>query len=62
MHQYVGIVERYYAPLHWVYKIISDKLKETGITKGIALQIIIKTVNSTADTNEIVLSFFLFGA
>jgi hypothetical protein len=58
----VGQVERYYAPLRHIYKIIQNKLKDKHINKEIMLQIAIKAINDSAGPNGIVPILLVFDA
>jgi hypothetical protein len=61
-HNSVGQVERYYAPLRHVYKIIQDKLKDKHIDKEIMLQMAVKAINDSAGPDGIVPILLVFGA
>ncbi|KAF8846758.1 hypothetical protein BDZ45DRAFT_539411, partial [Acephala macrosclerotiorum] len=47
-------MERYYILLRRVYEIIYDELIEKQINKNIILQIVIKTINNSIKSNDIV--------
>jgi len=53
-------VERYYAPLYCVYKIISLELEDAS--KELTLQIAIKAVNDSAGPDRLVPILLVFGA
>ena len=53
-------VKWYYMPLHYIYKIISLKLK--GASKELTLQIAVKAVNNFASLNRLVFILLVFGA
>jgi len=53
-------VERYYAPLRRVYKIISLKLKNTN--KELTLQMAIKAINNSASLDGLVPILLVFSA
>jgi hypothetical protein len=57
----VGLVERYYALLRRVYKIIKEELKDKHINKKIILQMAVKAVNDLAGPDGIVLTLLVFG-
>jgi hypothetical protein len=57
----VRLVERYYALLHYIYKILKKKLKDEHINKEIILQMAVKAVNDLAGPDEIVLTLLVFG-
>jgi len=56
----VGKVERYYALLRRVYKIISLELKDAS--KELTLQIAVKAVNNSASPDRLVPILLVFGA
>ena len=51
-------VERYYIPLHRVYKIISLKLK--GVSKKLTLQMAIKAINNFASLDRLIPILLVF--
>ena len=51
-------VERYYIPLHHIYKIISLKLK--GINKELTLQIAVKAVNNSTSLDRLISILLVF--
>jgi hypothetical protein len=57
----IGIVERYHALLHCLYKIIRDKLKNKNVDKEMILQIAVKAVNNSAGPNRLVPTLLVFG-
>ena len=50
----------YYILLHYVYEIISLKLK--GVSKKLTLQIAVKAVNNSANLDGLVPILLVFGA
>jgi len=56
----VGKVERYYAPLYRVYKIISLELKDAS--EELTLQMAVKAVNDSAGLDRLVPILLVFGA
>ena len=53
-------VERYYVPLHYIYKIISLELKSTS--KELILQMAVKAVNDFTGLDRLVPILLVFGA
>ena len=53
-------VERYYILLHYIYKIISSKLKSAS--KELTLQIAVKAVNDFTNLDRLVPILLVFGA
>jgi len=53
-------VERYYAPLRRVYKIISLELKDAS--KELTLQIAIKAINNSAGLDRLIPTLLVFSA
>ena len=47
-------------PLHYIYKIISLKLK--GVSKELTLQIAVKAVNNSANLDRLIPILLVFGA
>ena len=45
-------VEQYYMPLHYIYKIISLKLK--GVSKELTLQIAVKAINNFTNLDRLI--------
>jgi hypothetical protein len=60
-HNSVGLIERYYALLRRVYKILKAELKDEHIDKEIILQMAVKAVNDLAEPDRIVLTLLVFG-
>ena len=58
----ISKVERYYAPLRRLYKILQDKLKEEKVNKEMILQIAIKAINNIARLDSLILTLLVFGA
>jgi len=56
----IGKVERYYTPLHRVYKIISLELEDTS--KELTLQIAVKAINNSASLDRLVPILLVFSA
>jgi len=59
-HNSVGKVERYYAPLRRVYKIISLELEDAS--EELTLQMAVKAVNDSAGPDGLVPTLLVFGA
>jgi hypothetical protein len=57
----VGLIERYYALLRRVYKILKAELKDKHINKKMILQMAVKAVNDLARPDKIVLTLLVFG-
>ena len=55
------IIERYYAVLQKIYKIIADNLQKCRFNKNIILQMIVKTINNIVSFNSLMLIFLIFG-
>ena len=53
-------VEWYYMPLHYIYKIISLKLK--GASEELTLQMAVKAVNNSASLDGLIFILLVFGA
>jgi len=53
-------VERYYAPLYYIYKIISLELE--GASKELTLQIAIKAINNSTSPDRLMPILLVFGA
>ena len=53
-------MEWYYILLHYVYKIISLKLK--GVSKEFILQITVKAINNSAGLNKLIPILLVFSA
>ena len=53
-------MERYYIPLHYIYKIISLELK--GASKELTLQIAIKAVNGFTSPDRLISILLVFSA
>jgi hypothetical protein len=51
-------VEWYYMPLHYIYRIISLKLK--GVSEELILQMAIKTINNFAGLNRLIPILLVF--
>jgi len=56
----IGKVERYYAPLRRVYKIISLELKDAS--KELTLQMAVKAINDSAGPDGLVPILLVFSA
>ncbi len=60
-HWSIEVVERYHAELRQAYHMIIENLNQTSfISKEIALQMIIKTINDIVDSDELVLILSIF--
>jgi hypothetical protein len=54
-------MKRYHAELRRAYQIIFENLdNETDISKKIVLQMIVKTINDTAELDELMLILLIF--
>ena len=58
VHNNIKKMERYYMPLHYIYKIISLELK--GVNKELILQIAVKAVNNFTSLNRLVSILLVF--
>jgi len=56
----VRIVERYYGPLRYIYRIITIELLDIG--KDIALQMAFKVINNSVGPNGLIPTLLVFGA
>ena len=56
----VGIIERYYSPLHRIYHIIITELLD--ISKDIALQIAFKAINDSTGPDSLIPTLLIFRA
>jgi hypothetical protein len=61
-HNSVSKVERYYAPLHCVYKIITAELKDKHVDKDVILQMVVKAINDIVRLDRLVLTLLVFRA
>jgi hypothetical protein len=61
-HSSVGLVERYYTPLHYAYEILKDELNDEQIDKDMILQMAMKAVNDLAGLNGLVPTLLVFRA
>ncbi len=59
-YNFVGIVERYYKPIHRAYSIIIAKIP--NISKDIALQIAFKAINNIAGLNSLIFILLVYSA
>ena len=59
-YNFVGIVERYYGLIRWVYFIIIAEIP--SISKDMALQMAFKAINDIARLNRLVLTLLVYGA
>jgi hypothetical protein len=57
----ISKVEKYYAPLRRLYKILRDKLKEENLNKELILQIAVKAINNIARLNGLIPTLLVFG-
>ena len=62
VHWSIEIVERFHPVLRRIYKVIMKNLAEMKISKKLGLQMTVKTVNDTADSNGLVFTLLVFGA
>ena len=65
VHWSIEIVERFHSMLKRAYKVIMKDLAgniEIKVSKKLNLQMIVKTVNDTAETNGLVFTLFVFDA
>ncbi len=53
-------MEQYYAPLHYIYKIIF--LEQEGTSKELILQMAVKAVNDSTGLNRLIPTLLVFGA
>jgi hypothetical protein len=60
-HLSIDIVERYHAELRRAYQMIFENLG-TSINKEIILQMIVKAINDTVDSDELVSTLLIFDA
>ncbi len=58
-HLSINIVEKYHVELRRTYQMIFENL-ETDINKEIILQMIVKTINDTVDSDELMLTLLIF--
>ena len=56
----ISKVERYYALLRRLYKILQDKLQDEKLDKEIILQIAIKAINDITRLDKLVLMLLIF--
>lgn len=59
-HNFVGIVECYYAPARHAYKIIVAEIHD--IEKGVVLQMAFKAINDSAGPNGLIPTILVHGA
>ncbi len=52
-------MKRYHAELRWTYQMIFQNI---DVNKKIALQMIVKAINDTVDSDDLVLILLIFGA
>ena len=57
-HNSIGIVERYYGPIRYVYLVISTEIQD--ISKDIALQMAFKAVNNTTGPDSLVPTLLIY--
>ncbi len=57
-HNLIGMVERYYGPLRYIYYIITSKI--LGIDKDIALQIAFKAINDSIGPDGLIPILLVF--
>ena len=56
----IKLVEQYHAPLHCIYKIFREELKNEYVNREMILQMTVKAVNDLAGPDEIVLILLVF--
>ena len=56
----VGIIKRYYGPIHRVYSIITAEIPD--IAKDMALQMAFKAINNIIRPNRLVPTLLVYGA
>jgi hypothetical protein len=56
----ISKVERYYALLRRLYKILRDELQNEKLNKEVILQIVIKAINDIARPDKLVLTLLVF--
>jgi hypothetical protein len=61
-HWSIGIMERAHLALQRAYHVITEELKDEGISKDSMLQMAIKAVNDTAGPDGLVTTLLVFGA
>ena len=61
-HWSIGIMERAHLALQRAYHVITEELKDEGISKDSMLQMAIKAVNDTAGPDGLVPTLLVFGA
>ncbi len=61
VHGLIDIVEKYHAELRQAYQMIFENIK-IDIDKEMILQMIVKTVNDTADSDELMSTLLVFDA
>ncbi len=65
-HWSIDIVERYHAELRRAYQMIAENLEtnesdnETRISKNIILQMIVKTINDTVESDDLMFTLLVF--
>ena len=56
----ISKVERYYALLRRLYKILQDKLQDKKLNKEVILQIVVKAINDIARPDKLMLILLIF--
>jgi hypothetical protein len=59
VHNSIGIIERYYGPLQYIYYIITSEI--LGIDKDIVLQMAFKAINDSIRLNGLIPTLLVFG-
>jgi len=56
----ISKVERYYALLRRLYKILQDKLQDKKLDKEVILQIVVKAINDIIRPDKLMLTLLVF--
>ena len=57
---FIDLIKRYHVSLRRAYEIITKELKNQVVIKEIRLQITVKTINNTAEYNNLILTLLVF--
>jgi hypothetical protein len=60
-HNSISKVERYYALLRHLYKILQGKLQNEKLNKEVILQMAVKAINDIARPDKLMLTLLVFG-